>query len=89
MPDFKPYVEYGEYNGNETITVVCNEYKGKREQVTMGKRKARAVVDCIKDIMEFVDGGSPRRDLESQADEILRNAGENPKAVGSRDGISF
>ena len=57
MPDGKPYTEIGEFKGHATITVFTgHEYQGKKEYVTLGLRKAKAVADCIDAIYAFVDG---------------------------------
>jgi len=91
MPDGKPYTEIGEFNGFPTITVYTGRVWQGKPQVacTLGLKKAQAVDECIDDIRAFIDSGGSgkpnRSGLEKQADRILRNAGENPEAVGSSD----
>lgn len=50
------YTEESEYKGNPTIKIFTgHEYKGEKEYITLGVRKAAAVADCIDDIYKFVD----------------------------------
>ena len=52
MPDRAP--EIGEYNGNPTITIFAGKYKGEDVRVTLGIRKAKAIVDHIDHLYKFV-----------------------------------
>jgi hypothetical protein len=55
MPD-GIYAEEGEYKGYPTITIYTGkEYKGEKERVTLGFRKAAAICDTIDSIRKFVD----------------------------------
>jgi hypothetical protein len=55
MPD-GIYAEEGEFKGYPTITIFTGkEYQGKKENVTLGVRKAAAICDCIDSIRRFVD----------------------------------
>ena len=53
MPDRAP--EIGEYKGYPTITIYTGkEYKGESEKITLGIRKAKAIVDNIDWLYKFV-----------------------------------
>lgn len=55
MPD-GIYAEEGEYNGYPIIKIFTGkEYKGEKEYITLGVRKAAAVCDTIDSIRRFVD----------------------------------
>ena len=89
MPDAYR-TEETEYKGNPTITVYTGHvYQGEEERISFGLRKARAIDGCIDQIRSWIDAqesGKPNRSsLKKQADAILRNAGENPEAVGAVD----
>ncbi len=56
MSNGKPRFEAGEYKGFPVGTVYTgHSYQGKAESVTAGKRKWRAVLECIDDIRAWLD----------------------------------
>jgi hypothetical protein len=54
--EMNAYTEESEYKGYPTIKIFTgHEYKGEKEYITLGVRKAAAVDDCIDAIRIFVD----------------------------------
>ena len=53
MPDRAP--EIGDYKGHQTITIFTGkEYKGEAEKITLGVRKAKAIIDNVDWLYKFV-----------------------------------
>ncbi len=55
MSDTNPEVKTSEYKGSPILSLLINEYQGKPQYLSFGKRKAETILNHLDDIKKFVE----------------------------------